>query len=240
MMRIDPTSFLRHDFEVPMLVGVDYLQTRSDVDMSSLSVIGSGLGSYFVSRLAVFDPRIKALVVNPPFVDMHEIFLGLLGPRATYVDFALDDLNELPETILRVPLKLFILNMCRRFGINRLQQFIRATEMYSIADRLYRITCPTLCILGDSAYPALEAQSKRYFDGISSEIKAIKTVHSIHEADAHDHVSNLATLNQFIFDWLDELFQEPPASPPASGVASGNQKNKKKVKSEKEDGRAQE
>ncbi len=205
MIRISPKSYLRHDFEVPLLVGVDYLEKRADVDMSSLAVIGSGLGSYFVSRLAVFDPRIKALVVNPPFVDMHKIFIGLLGPRATYVDFALDDLNDLPETILRVPLKLFILNMCRRFGVNRLQEFIRATEQYSISDRLYRIQCPTLCIRGDTAYPELEVQSQMYFEGISSEIKSLKSVQSIHEADAHDHVSNLSTLNQIIFDWLDEL-----------------------------------
>lgn len=205
MLRVNPGSFLRHDFEVPLLVGVDYLEKRPDVDISTLAVVGSGLGSYFVSRLAVFDPRIKSLVVNPPFVDMHKIFISLLGPRATFVDFELDDLNELPETILRVPLKLFILNMCRRFGINRLQQFIRATEQYSINDRLYRIHCPTLCIKGDTAYHELEVQSQDFFDGISSENKVMKTVQSIHEADAHDHVSNLATLNQIIFDWLDEL-----------------------------------
>ena len=205
MLRVNPGSFLRHDFEVPLLVGVDYLEKRPDVDISTLAVVGSGLGSYFVSRLAVFDPRIKSLVVNPPFVDMHKIFISLLGPRATFVDFELDDLNELPVTILRVPLKLFILNMCRRFGINRLQQFIRATEQYSINDRLYRIHCPTLCIKGDTAYHELEVQSQDFFDGISSENKVMKTVQSIHEADAHDHVSNLATLNQIIFDWLDEL-----------------------------------
>jgi pimeloyl-ACP methyl ester carboxylesterase len=205
MFRLDPSCYLRHDFEVPLLVGVDYLEKRKDVDMSTIAVIGSGLGSYFVSRLAVFDPRIKALVVNPPFVDMHKIFIGLLGPRATYVDFSLDDLNELPDTILRVPLKLFILNMCRRFGVSRLQQFIKATEQYSIGDRLYRIHCPTLCIHGDTAYPELEMQSRSYYEGISSEVKSLLTVQSIHEADAHDHVSNLATLNQIIFDWLDEL-----------------------------------
>jgi len=205
LLRHQPTNFLRHDFEVPLLVAVDYLETRQDVDMRSLAIIGSGLGGYFAARLAVFDHRVKALVVNPPFVNIHRIFRQLIGLRAANVDVAIEHINELPDTILAPRLKMFILNMCRRFGLNRLQQLLHATEQYSIEDRLYRIHCPTLSICGESPYPEMETQAQEFHDGISSTNKSLHTIPSLYGDDAHDHVSNLSELNRVIFDWLDEL-----------------------------------
>ena len=206
MMRYDRQSHLRHDFEVPLQEALDYLAARKDVDDSRLALMGSGLGGYFASRVAVFDSRVKALIVNPPFVNLHRIFLALIGHRATKVDVSLNDIHELPTSVLRTDMKLFVLNMCRRFGVSRLQELIQATRQYTVEDLLYRIHCPALAVYGDAAYPELEDQARLFHEKIGSEDSECVSIPSIHVADAHDHVGNIALLNQTMFDWLDERF----------------------------------
>ncbi|MCB2205184.1 hypothetical protein KQI65_10575 [bacterium] len=208
MMRMNAESHLRHDFEVPLKDALDYLETRTDVDNEQLVMLGSGLGGYFASRCAAFDSRIKALIVNPPFVNIHRVFLALIGQRATKVDVSLSDIHELPDSILPTTMKLFVLNMCRRFGVSRLQELIQATRQYSVEDLLYRIHCPVLCLYGDAAYPELEEQADMFVSRVTSEVKDSIRVPSIHVADAHDHVGNIALLNQMLFDWLEERFGE--------------------------------
>lgn len=215
MLRIEPGSHLRHDYEVPLQEALDYLETRTDVDHSRIALLGSGVGSYFAARAAVFDSRVKALMTNPPFVNIHRIFLALIGQRATKVDVSLSDIHELPESILRTDMKLFVLNMSRRFGVQRLQELIHATKQYTAEDLLYRIHCPTLCVYGDYAYPELEDQAGMFIERLGAEEKRSVRIPSLHVADAHDHVGNIALLNQRVFDWLDEHFQPPaPSSPP--------------------------
>lgn len=207
MMRIEPGSHLRHDYEVPLQEALDYLETRPDVDHSRIALLGSGIGGYFATRAAVFDPRVKALITNPPFVNINRVFLALIGQRATKVDVSLADIHELPDSILHTNMKLFVLNMCRRFGVDRLQELIQATRQYTSEDLLYRIHCPTLCVYGDDAYPELESQAELFMSKVGAQDRQSVRVPSLHVADAHDHVGNIALLNQRIFDWLDERFQ---------------------------------
>jgi pimeloyl-ACP methyl ester carboxylesterase len=205
LLRNAPHCYLRHDYEVPLQVALDYLHGRDDVDIEHLTVFGSGLGSYFASRLAIYDHRVTALVVNPPFINLYRTFLALIGQRATKIDFTVSDIHELPESIIRMDMKLFVLNMCRRFGVERLQQLIHATQQFTIEEVLYRVTCPTLVIHGEATYPELENQALQFYEKIRSTNKHHENIPSIHIADAHDHVGNLALLNQTVFDWLDEL-----------------------------------
>jgi len=207
LLRTSPECYLRHDYEVPLQVALDYLHARKDVDTERLAVMGSGLGGYFSARLAVYDHRVKALALNPPFINLYRTFLALIGQRATAVDFTVADIEDLPDSIIRTDMKLFILNMCRRFGVTRLQELLKATQTYTIEDTLYRITCPALAVHGEAAYPELDSQAVQFFEKIGSEIKYREYIPAIHIADAHDHIGNLALLNQTVFDWLDELFR---------------------------------
>lgn len=55
---------LRHDYEVPVKYAIDYLETRPDVDASSVGLMGVSLGGYFAPRAAAFEPRVKAAIGN--------------------------------------------------------------------------------------------------------------------------------------------------------------------------------
>ncbi len=73
----------RHDYEVPIGRCIDYLATRSDVDMDRIAVCGSSLGGYYAARAASFESRLAACISHgaiwvdeepypfPPGLEMH-------------------------------------------------------------------------------------------------------------------------------------------------------------------------
>ncbi|MFZ1729215.1 MAG: alpha/beta hydrolase [Bacteroidota bacterium] len=207
VLRRNPASRVQPDYEIPLQVALDYLHDRPDVDDERVALIGNGLGSYFATRVAAFDPRVKALVVNPPYVNLHRLFVEAVGQRALIFDIDYHALNELPATLMRNEIKLLVLNMCRRFGVTHLQALVRATEAYKVEDLLYRIHCPTLCICGEKANEAMLEQMEQFMAGVRSDEKMLVRLPNLHEADVHNHFSNLPRLNQVVFDWLDDRFQ---------------------------------
>ncbi|KAK7052064.1 2,6-dihydropseudooxynicotine hydrolase [Favolaschia claudopus] len=60
---------------------VDYLANRTDVDMNRLALSGLSLGGYLAERAAAFEPRIKALLVNPGVKSGQDGFVGNLPPE---------------------------------------------------------------------------------------------------------------------------------------------------------------
>ena len=45
----------RHDYEIPIGRCIDYLATRTDVDLSRIAVCGSSLGGYYAARAAALN-----------------------------------------------------------------------------------------------------------------------------------------------------------------------------------------
>ncbi|MBR9975581.1 MAG: alpha/beta hydrolase [Bacteroidetes bacterium] len=206
VLRIDPDSCLRHDYEIPLQVALDFLHDRRDVDSERLALVGDGIGSYLCMRVAAFDPRVKALVSNPPYVEMRPLFSEMIGHRAMIVDVEIDELNELPPSILRNELKLLIKSMGRRFGALRLHTLLQKMEAYAVGDLLYRIHCPVLSLGGSFLIPEMVRQEQQFIDSVRSDDKTLIRIPSLHYADAHNHFSNLPLLNQHLFDWLDDRF----------------------------------
>ena len=52
----------RYDYEVPVGACIDWLGTRSDVDMSRIAVSGSSLGGYYAARAGAKEPRLAACI----------------------------------------------------------------------------------------------------------------------------------------------------------------------------------
>ncbi len=207
VLRLNPDSHVQPDYEIPLQVALDFLHDRLEVDDDRVALIGNGLGSYFATRVTAFDPRVKALIVNPPSINLHDSFVKSLGPRALIVDVDYHALNEVPPSLMRSDLKLLVLNMCRRFGVSHLQALIRVTEAYKVEDLLYRIHCPTLAICGEKADEEMVRQAETFCNGVRNEDSTLVRLPNLHEADVRNHFSNLPLLNQHVFDWLDERFQ---------------------------------
>jgi pimeloyl-ACP methyl ester carboxylesterase len=50
----------RPDYEVPTAAIVDYLESRTDIDLNRIGLLGISLGGYYAPRGAALEPRIKA------------------------------------------------------------------------------------------------------------------------------------------------------------------------------------
>lgn len=55
---------MRHDYEVPIVHAIDYLEQRPDVDVSRVGLMGVSFGGYYAVRAAAFEPRLKAAIGN--------------------------------------------------------------------------------------------------------------------------------------------------------------------------------
>ncbi|KAK7052053.1 2,6-dihydropseudooxynicotine hydrolase [Favolaschia claudopus] len=62
------------DWEKVVTPVVDYLANRTDVDMTRLALSGISMGGYLAERAAAFEPRIKALLVNPGVVSVQDAY----------------------------------------------------------------------------------------------------------------------------------------------------------------------
>ncbi len=56
-----PTRF---DYEVPVGACIDWLGTRTDVDMNRIAVSGSSLGGYYAARAGAKEPRLAACIAH--------------------------------------------------------------------------------------------------------------------------------------------------------------------------------
>jgi pimeloyl-ACP methyl ester carboxylesterase len=62
----------RHDWEVPVRCCVDYLETRTDVDMTRIALSGSSLGGYYAARAGSFEHRLAACISHGASMDTYE------------------------------------------------------------------------------------------------------------------------------------------------------------------------
>jgi pimeloyl-ACP methyl ester carboxylesterase len=66
----------RHDYEVPVGRCIDYLETRSDIDVNKIAVCGSSLGGYYAARAASYEHRIAACVSHGAIWDVSAMVGG--------------------------------------------------------------------------------------------------------------------------------------------------------------------
>ena len=55
---------IRHDYEAPCGVAMDWLEARDDVDGGRIGLSGASMGGYYVPRVVAFDKRPKAAIAN--------------------------------------------------------------------------------------------------------------------------------------------------------------------------------
>lgn len=55
---------IRYDYEIAGTAMIDYLESRDDVDASSVGVVGVSMGGYYAPRIAAFEHRVKAVISN--------------------------------------------------------------------------------------------------------------------------------------------------------------------------------
>lgn len=196
----------RADQEKPFAAAFDLLETLPGVD-ERIAMIGFSHGGYVCSRVAIHEPRVAALIPTTPLVDSGEASRAVFGPLIKGVpSFMLDKIFDKklgPDSVGGSLLRYTLWTL----GFSKLSEMIGSPPRFVIRGEEYKITCPTLTLLGAGEGQVLADQAREFHENISSKIKKFKEF-TVDEDGSDDHcqLDNRDRANQYMFDWLDEVF----------------------------------
>jgi pimeloyl-ACP methyl ester carboxylesterase len=203
-MRTEPTMTFRPDYEVPIAAVIDTVVTLPGVDPERLALCGQSFGSYFAARAAATDPRVRALVVNPPVVDMGRYMEAWVGTDVYRMnrDIRPEDVAGVPEDLMPRQMQWGIEAICTRFGVPSFHAWRDAMVSYRLGDRTGAITCPVLALVGEREGDEPRAQFDAMVTGVAGPVTS-RVFRPADGASAHCQSDNLRLSAQVTFDWLD-------------------------------------
>lgn len=202
----DKTNF-QPNFEVPMSKLLDVLQENPLIDFLHLTLLGISFGGNFAARVACYEQRIKALVLNSPICDLRRYVLGFSFQNEDGIsqeeDFTYQDIPFIPDSIMPTSLKELTANLLLRFGNHSMKQTVDYLDKFNIRQQLNQIICPTLALVGKGEGKEPYKQYQEFMTNVKN-ISGYEF--SIEDgADTHCQLTNLDFSNCIIYDWLDEL-----------------------------------
>lgn len=203
-MRTEPTMTFRPDYEVPIAAVLDSVANLPGVDPGRLALCGQSFGSYFAARSAATDARVRALVANPPVVDMGRYMEAWVGTDVYRMvrDIRPEDVAGVPEDLMPRQMQWGIEAICTRFGVPSFHAWRDAMASYRLGGLTADITCPVLALVGERE--GVEPRSQ--FDALVAGVAGPVTTRVFRPADgasAHCQSDNLRLSAQVTYDWLD-------------------------------------
>lgn len=209
-MRANPAMTFRPDYEVPLAAVLDELEGRPDVAADRLALTGESFGSYFAARAAASDPRVGALVANPPVVDMSRYMEAWVGTDVYRMvrDIRPEDVAGVPEDLMPRQMQWGIEAICTRFGVPSFHAWRDAMAAYRLGDRCGDIRCPVLALVGEREGPEPIAQFESFVAGVSGPVTPV-VFRPADGTSTHCQSDNIRLSAQVIFDWLDGQLPGP-------------------------------
>jgi pimeloyl-ACP methyl ester carboxylesterase len=203
-MRTEPDMTFRPDYEVPISAVLDAVVGLDGVDPARLALCGQSFGSYFAARAAATDPRVGALVANPPVVDMGRYMEAWVGADVYRMvrDIRPEDVTGVPEDLMPRQMQWGIEAICTRFGVPSFHAWRDAMESYRLGDLIAAISCPVLALVGEREGDEPRAQFDALIAGVAGTVSS-RIFRPSDGASAHCQSDNLRLSAQVTFDWLD-------------------------------------
>jgi alpha-beta hydrolase superfamily lysophospholipase len=206
---------MRPDWEVPVRAVVDFALTLPEVDSKRLVLSGSSLGGYLAPRAASGEHRLAACIADPGQFAISDSVRPLAQKLGATPESAanlglIDDatLQKFQHVIEGNPgLRWKIIQRgFWVFGVDSLRDFLRKSELFTMAGRAELIQCPTLITAAES--DSLASGAKTLFDAMKCPKTLIPFV-AADSAQTHCEMGNRTRLNQVALDWLDETLGPP-------------------------------
>ncbi len=208
-MRSNPSMTFRPDYEVPIGAVIDMLAARADVDTDRLALAGQSFGSYFAARSAAIDGRVRALVADPPVVDMSRYMEAWVGTEVFRMarDIRPEDVMGVPEDLMPRQMQWGIAAICHRFGVPSFHAWRDAMTAYRLGPMTGSIRCPVLALVGDREGAEPLAQHRSFLAEVGG--PATSVVFTAEDgASTHCQADNIRLAAQVTFDWLEEQLGE--------------------------------
>ena len=208
-----PDCVKQHDMEKPFAAAFDVLEKLPGVD-GRIALAGHSFGGYVVSRVAIFEPRVKALIPSSPLIDITRAQREMIEKVKIPLRFLawLMELKMKKSPLMKSMMYLAMWNSGYA-GQYSAREVINAVlnedpNKWCLRDIMPKITCPTLALAGANEGKELIDQAYEFYEKISS-IKKDVYIFSLENDGSDDHcqLDNRTTANRVIFDWLDEVFQ---------------------------------
>jgi pimeloyl-ACP methyl ester carboxylesterase len=206
-MRGNPDMTFRPDYEVPLGAVIDHLSRRSDVDPDRLALAGQSFGSYFATRAAATDSRVRALVANPPIVDMGRYLEAWVGTEVFRMsrDIRPEDVIGVPEDLMPRQMQWGIAAICNRFGVASFHEWREAMVAYRLDGLASSVSCPALALMGDREGAEPLAQFNAFVSQVGGPVTPVLFTPK-DGASTHCQADNIRLSAQVTFDWLDAQF----------------------------------
>lgn len=207
MIRLNPELKFRPDWEVPIRAVVDWLAAQPGVDMERLALYGISLGGYFATRAACFEPRIRALAVNSPIVDLRAYQLGFFPPDMAEnpPELRLEWMAEIPRSELPEHIRILLKMAFFRFGVQSIHEWVARLEQFRTGEHLGNLRVPCLSMVGEAEGGEPMRQARYFAEHVAGPVT--ERVFRVEEgADAHCQMTNLPLSAAVLYDWMDEIF----------------------------------
>lgn len=208
-LRFHPDMSFIPEFERIGTPAVDYLLSRGDTDARRIALMGISFGGYFATRIAVHEPRIRALIPNSAIVDLHAYMASFAGFDPAQLsdadDFGVADLDHIPDSVMPLQTREMSRNLMLRFGQPSFKRTYQRLRDFRVEDaQLAGLQCAALALIGAGEGAEPLAQHQRFLARVPG---AQGHVFSAQEgADGHCQSGNLALSAAVSMDWLDERF----------------------------------
>lgn len=192
-------KFFRPAMDMPIKAVVSYALSRRDVDPKRLAVYGYSSGGGFVPQAAVYDKRIRAVVMNNCVVDAYP------GVAKMAVATATPHVTKSWSSFKRQTNQ----GIAWRFGVdtNNLPGLVEANKGFSFDPA--KVAAPALILVSNGEYrsPEIRRQTKLCIEGLANSRKRLVITPAEEGASSHCIMENRSLMGQEVFDWLDEIFK---------------------------------
>lgn len=177
--------FSRHDYEKAGTAAFDYLETRDDVELDKVALMGWSLGGYYCPRIACFEHRYSALVTYSAIFDYGEVW------------------HLRPDNHPMMPYLKWILNK------DTVEEAREEVSKFTFDNgELAGIQCPALiCYSASDQQNQSEDLAQRLVSGMCNSPQVVFRIFTPEEGGS-EHVSadNMSHANAVAGDWLQDLF----------------------------------
>jgi pimeloyl-ACP methyl ester carboxylesterase len=185
--------------EVTAKALVDYALSRAEVDPNLLALFGFSWGGHIAFKAARFDPRLKAMIANPP---MPDVFRAALVQQKGH---------NRSDPISRTAFDQIVWRFGLKISFNPKDIASRFSKAWDYLTNgkvdVKKIFCPTLLMAGEGEAEITLKIARECLAQLPNPKKKLFIFTKEQGGEAHCQVNNLALPNETMFNWLDEMWK---------------------------------
>jgi alpha-beta hydrolase superfamily lysophospholipase len=203
----------RPDWEAVVRPVVDHALARPEVDPDGVVLVGLSFGGYLAARAATGEPRLRACVVDPGQLDIHEAIRARFPP---VLRGFIGSPNAVKRAALRAILRRLLAHPSRGWAMRRallvhdvptVEAYLELMRAYTVRGLTDKIACPMLVC--DAENDDIAAFARAFYDQLTGPKTYVRFT-GAEGAGAHCEMGGRALYHQRMFAWLDELGVRPP------------------------------